>query len=72
MTRPTIPNPTPPPWPNPPQIPPGGPTYCCYLAAGGDECDCCTFAAEAFAAFQPRNLALGRLGPITLVHHLEL
>lgn len=26
MTRPTIPNPTPPPWPNPP-LPPGGPCY---------------------------------------------
>lgn len=28
-------------------------TYCCPLAAGGDDCDCLAFAAEALAAFAP-------------------
>jgi hypothetical protein len=52
------------PWPNPPQVPPGGPRYCCFLAAGGDWCDCQEFADEAIAGFAPRDLALGHLGPI--------
>ena len=62
LTRPTVPNPTPPPWPNPPQIPPGGPTYCCYLAAGGDECDCERDLAELVAAMA---------SPIYLVHRTD-
>jgi hypothetical protein len=51
------------PWPSP--LPPPN-VACCEFNAGGDFCDCAAFAAELFEAFAPRNLDLGRLGPITL------
>jgi hypothetical protein len=59
MSQPTPPQPPPTPWPpvpmtpppNPPGVPPL-PRYCCFLAAGGDECPCADDFAEVLWAFE--------------------
>lgn len=50
--------------PTPTETPTGA---CCWLKVGGDECDCARWAAQVGHAFLPRDLSLGRLGPIHML-----